>query len=414
MDLLRFATAGSVDDGKSTLIGRLLYDSKSILEDQLAAVERTSAARGDDYLNLALLTDGLRAEREQGITIDVAYRYFSTPTRAFIVADTPGHVEYTRNMVTGASTADLAIVLVDARKGLLEQTRRHAFVAALLRVPNLVLAVNKMDAVDYSQRVFEEIATEFRELARRLEAPAPTAVPISALKGDNVVSRSATMPWYRGPSLLEHLERVPTAADGARPEVRLPVQYVIDPGTADGGGMRLAGTLASGTLRTGAEVLLLPSGRRSTVVALETPDGAVAEVTAPRAVSVQLQGAPDAARGDLIVSPEGRPEVGRHLSAVLCWMSRRPLVPGRTLTLQHTTRSVPAVVEALAYRIDVNTLERDPQADKLALNDLGAVRLTVREPLAYDRYRAHRSTGSFVLIDDTTDETAGAGMITGG
>jgi bifunctional enzyme CysN/CysC len=414
MDILRFATAGSVDDGKSTLIGRLLFDSKSIFTDQLDAVEKASLAHGDDYVNLALLTDGLRAEREQGITIDVAYRYFATPRRKFIIADTPGHIQYTRNMVTGASTADLAVVLVDARKGVLEQSRRHAFIATLLRVPHLVLAVNKMDLVDYAEQVFTDIQDEFLRFATRLEVPDLTVVPISALKGDNIVTRSENMPWYDGPSLLHHLENVHVSSDRNLIDVRFPVQYVIRPQSEQYPDYRgYAGTVAGGVLKPGDDVLVLPSGLPSRIASIETADGPVTEAFPPMAVTVRLEDEIDVSRGDLICRPHNAPKVTQDLDAMICWMTDQPLVPGRKLAIKHTTRSARVLVKQLNYRLDVNTLHRDEGATQLGLNDIGRVRLRSTQPLLCDEYRRNRATGGFVLIDEATNATVAGGIITG-
>ncbi|MCD5315359.1 sulfate adenylyltransferase subunit CysN [Kineosporia babensis] len=411
--MLRFATAGSVDDGKSTLIGRLLFDSKSIFEDQLSAVEAASTAKGDDYVNLALLTDGLRAEREQGITIDVAYRYFATPRRKFIIADTPGHIQYTRNMVTGASTADLAIILVDARKGLVEQSRRHAFLATLLRVPHLVLAVNKMDLVDYSQAVYEQIHDEFTRFADKLNVADLTVIPLSALKGDNIVSRSENMPWYEGPSLLHHLEHVHVSSDRNLIDVRFPVQYVIRPQSAQYPDYRgYAGTVASGTIKAGDEIMVLPSGFTSTVAAVETADGPVAEAFPPMAVTVRLNDEIDISRGDMICRPQNAPKAAQNIDAMICWMSEDALRPGRKLGIKHTSRSARVMVKELEYRLDVNTLHRDPSAEELRLNDIGRVRLRTTQPLLCDEYARNRETGGFILIDENTNRTVGAGMIT--
>ncbi|MGN9807869.1 sulfate adenylyltransferase subunit CysN [Micromonospora sp. BQ11] len=413
MDLLRFATAGSVDDGKSTLIGRLLYDTKSLFTDQLAAVEAVSAARGDEYTNLALLTDGLRAEREQGITIDVAYRYFATPRRKFIIADTPGHTQYTRNMVTGASTADLALILVDARKGLVEQSRRHAFLCSLLRVPHLVLCVNKMDLVDWSQEVFEQIADEFTAFAAKLDAPDLTVVPISALRGDNIVSRSENMPWYDGPSLLHHLERVHIASDRNLVDVRFPVQYVIRPQSTTVTDYRgYAGQVASGVLKAGDEVMVLPSGFTSRIAAVETADGPVAEAFPPMSVTVRLEDEIDISRGDLICRPNNAPTVAQDIEAMVCWMDEtRPLQVGGRYAIKHTTRSARAIVRGLHYRLDVNSLHRDESATELRLNEIGRVRLRTTVPLLADEYRRNRTTGGFVIIDEATNRTVGAAMI---
>ncbi|HEY9412878.1 MAG TPA: sulfate adenylyltransferase subunit CysN [Jiangellaceae bacterium] len=412
-DLLRFATAGSVDDGKSTLIGRLLYDSKSIFTDQLESVERTSRERGDEYTNLALLTDGLRAEREQGITIDVAYRYFATPRRKFIIADTPGHIQYTRNMVTGASTADLAIVLVDARKGLVEQSRRHAFIVSLLRVPHLVLAVNKMDLVGWSQDVFDDIAAEFTTFAAKLDIPDLTIVPISALHGDNIVTRSPNMPWYEGSSLLHHLEHVHIASDRNLVDVRFPVQYVIRPQSLQHADYRgYAGQVAGGVLKRGDQVMVLPSGFTTRIAAIETADGSVDEAFAPMSVTVRLEDEIDISRGDMICRPHNQPTVAQDIDAMVCWMDDSPLVPGRKLALKHTTRAARTLVKDLQYRLDVNTLHRDETADGLGLNDVGRVRLRTTVPLLADEYRRNRTTGGFILVDEATNRTVGAGMIT--
>jgi bifunctional enzyme CysN/CysC len=413
MDLLRFATAGSVDDGKSTLIGRLLYDSKSIFTDQLEAVEAASQAKGDDYVNLALLTDGLRAEREQGITIDVAYRYFATPRRKFIIADTPGHIQYTRNMVTGASTADLAIVLVDARKGLVEQSRRHAFIATLLRVPHLVLAVNKMDLVDYSQEVYERIRDEFVGFAAKLSVPDLAVIPISALLGDNIVTRSANTPWYDGPSLLHHLENLHVASDRNLIDSRFPVQYVIRPQSSQHPDYRgYAGTVASGVLKPGDEVLVLPSGFTTTITAIDTADGPVPEAFPPMSVTVRLADEIDISRGDMLCRPHNAPTPAQNIDAMVCWMAERPLHPRQRIVVKHTTRSARAMVKDIQYRLDVNTLHRDEAATQLGLNDVGRVQLRTMAPLMVDPYQRNRATGGFILVDEATNTTVGAGMIT--
>ena len=373
--MLRLATSGSVDDGKSTLIGRLLFDSKQVLADQLEHVERVSEKRGDGYVNLALLTDGLRAEREQGITIDVAYRYFQTARRKFIIADTPGHVQYTRNMVTGASTADLSIVLVDARAGVVEQSKRHAYIASLLRIPHLVVAVNKMDLVDFDEAVFDRIRGEFSDFARDLGFTEITYIPVSALDGDNVVDRSDRTPWHDGPSLLEHLETVEIASDRGLDHLRLPVQWVIRPQSAEHHDYRgYAGRLASGLLAAGDEVVVLPSGRRTRVEAVDGPDGELEQAFPPMSVTVRLEDDLDVSRGDLIADPASAPEPVRELTADVCWMSEVPLAPRRRYALKHTTRSVRALVEAVESRVDVHTLEDDP-AENLELNDIGRVRL---------------------------------------
>ena len=417
MDILRFATAGSVDDGKSTLIGRLLYDSKAIFEDQLAAVERTSKDRGEEYTNLALLTDGLRAEREQGITIDVAYRYFATPRRKFIIADTPGHVQYTRNMVTGASTADLAVVLVDARNGLTEQSRRHAFLATLLQVPHLVLAVNKMDLVNYDVAVFERIAAEFSAFAAKLDISDLTFIPISALLGDNVVQRSANMPWYDGPSLLHHLEHVHIASDRNLIDVRFPVQYVIRPHQATDPGLHdyrgYAGEVAGGVIRPGDQVMHLPSGFTTTVRAVEAAGQPVPEAFPPMSVTLLLDDDVDISRGDMICRPHNKPTVTQDVEAMVCWMiGDKPLTPRSRFIVKHTSRTVKAIVKDLHYRIDVNTLHRDESAGQLGLNEVGRVTLRLTQPIFCDPYTRNRLTGGMILIDEAANATAGAAMIT--
>ena len=414
MDILRLATAGSVDDGKSTLIGRLLYDTKTVFADQIAAVERVSAERGEERVNLALLTDGLRAEREQGITIDVAYRYFATARRKFIIADTPGHIQYTRNMVTGASTADLALVLVDARKGILEQSRRHAFLATLLQVPHLVLVVNKMDLVDYSQQVFDEIHAEFTAFAAKLRIPDLTVIPVSALNGDNVVSRSENMPWYEGTSLLHHLENVHIASDRNLIDVRFPVQYVIRPQSDDWHDYRgYAGQVAGGVLRTGDDVVVLPSGFTSKIAAIETADGQVEAAYPPMSVTVRLEDDIDVSRGDMICRPNNQPDVTQDIDAMVCWMDEKAtLRPGAKYAIKHTTRTARTIVKELAYRLDVNSLHRDEDADSLQLNEIGRVVLRSTQPLMADDYGRNRTTGGFILIDEGTNRTVAAGMIT--
>ena len=412
MDLLRFATAGSVDDGKSTLIGRLLLDSKAIFEDQLAAVEATSASKGYDYTDLALLTDGLRSEREQGITIDVAYRYFATPTRKFIIADTPGHVQYTRNMVTGASTADLGLVLVDARHGLTEQSRRHAVLLSLLRVPHLVLAVNKMDLVDYSAERFEEIKREFSAFATKLTIPDLTVIPISALKGDNVVTRSANMPWYDGSSLLHHLENVHVASDRDLRDARFPVQYVVRPKSDEHHDYRgYAGQVAGGVFKAGDDVVVLPSGMPATIAGIDLFDREVTEAYPPMSVTIRLNEDVDVSRGDLIARPNNQPAVTQDVDAMVAWMSTTPLRPRQKLLVKHTTRTVKALVRELDYRLDVNTLHRDLEAGELGVNEIGRVRLRTQQPLLLDPYSRNRTTGAFILIDEATGVTVGAGMV---
>jgi len=412
-DLLRLATAGSVDDGKSTLIGRLLYDSKAVMEDQLAAVERTSRERGNDYTDLALVTDGLRSEREQGITIDVAYRYFATAKRKFIIADTPGHIQYTRNMVTGTSTAQLVIVLVDARHGLLEQSRRHAFLASLLGVQHIVLAVNKMDLIDWDQDRFDRIRDEFHAFAARLDIHDVTTIPISALNGDNVVTKSQRAPWYEGSPLLSHLEEVYIAGDRNLVDVRFPVQYVIRPQTRSHLDHRsYAGTVASGVLRPGDEVVVLPSGKTSRITAIEGPSGAVAEAFPPMAVSISLADDIDISRGDLLARPHNQPVATTEFDATVCWMAdESSCEPGRDYIIKQTTRTTRARITALDYRLDVNTLHRDKSATALKLNELGRVSIRTQVPLLLDEYTRNGATGSFILIDPDTNVTVAAGMV---
>jgi bifunctional enzyme CysN/CysC len=411
--LLRVATAGSVDDGKSTLIGRLLYDSKAVMEDQLAAVERTSRERGNDYTDLALVTDGLRSEREQGITIDVAYRYFATSKRKFIIADTPGHIQYTRNMVTGTSTAQLAIVLVDARHGLLEQSRRHAFLASLLGVRHIVLAVNKMDLIDWDQERFEAIREEFHAFAARLDVHDVTTIPMSALLGDNVVTKSDKAPWYDGPALLSHLEEVYIAGDRNLVDVRFPVQYVIRPQTREHADHRsYAGTVASGVMRVGDEIVVLPTGKTSRITGIDSPTGPVNEAFPPMAVSISLADDVDISRGDVIARVNNQPHVSSEFDATVCWMADgSALEPGRDYLIKHTTKITRARVVALDYRLDVNTLHRDKSATALKLNELGRITLRTQHPLLLDEYSRNAATGSFILIDPDTNGTVAAGMV---
>ena len=407
MDLLRFTTAGSVDDGKSTLIGRLLYDSKAIFEDQMDAIAEASQRRGDDDVDLALLTDGLRAEREQGITIDVAYRYFATPKRKFIIADTPGHVQYTRNMVTGASTADLAIVLVDARKGVLEQSKRHGFIASLLQIPHLVVAVNKMDLVDYSEERFEEIVKEYTEFSAKLDIHDLTFIPVSALKGDNVVDKSEKTPWYDGPTLLYHLEHVNVAADRNLVDFRFPVQYVIRPNQDFRG---FAGTVAAGTVSVGDKIVALPSGKSSVVKELVQMNRDLQEAEAGDAIVITLEDEIDISRGDMIVRERNLPEVADTIEAMLCWMSEEPIDRTRQYKMLHTTRMLNAFVDEIAYRVDVDTLHRD-EVDTLGLNDIGRVQIKTAQPLFFDPYNRIQETGAFILIDPFSNRTVAAGMI---
>jgi sulfate adenylyltransferase large subunit len=423
LDLLRFTTAGSVDDGKSTLIGRLLYDTKQVFEDQLDHVAQASERRGGEgALDLALLTDGLRAEREQGITIDVAYRYFATPKRRFIIADCPGHQQYTRNMVTGASTADLSVILLDARKGVLEQSKRHAFISALLGIPHLVVAVNKMDLVEHSQERFEELVAEFGGFAEKLNGTGAksgglgrdiTYIPMSALNGDNVVDRSQSMGWYDGPTLLELLEQVEVAYDHPYDTpARFPVQWVIRPSGPNGSDYRgYAGQLASGAFRTGEEIVVLPGGRRTSIAAIDTYDGELTEALAPMSVTLRLSDELDISRGETICRVEQPPTVARELEADVCWMTDQPLRKGGRYIVKHTTREVTAIVEDLCDHVDVHTLERADAPPELALNDIGRIRLRTSAPLVFDPYESNRRTGSFILIDEASNNTVGAGLV---
>jgi sulfate adenylyltransferase large subunit len=410
---LRLAIVGSVDDGKSTLIGRLLFDSKQILQDQLEHVEETSRRRGDGYVNLALLTDGLRAEREQGITIDVAHRYFATPRRRFVIADTPGHIQYTRNMVTGASTADVAVILIDARKGVLEQTRRHAYITSLVGVRHLVVCVNKMDLVGFDEAAFEAVATDFREVVCKLDIPDVTLIPVSALNGDNVVDRSTEMPWYEGPPLLYHLEHVHVASDRNLHDVRFPVQYVIRPMSDEHHDYRgYAGQVASGVLHKGDEVVVLPAGLRTRVKSLDTFDGELSQAFPPQSVTVLLEDDLDVSRGDMLAGAGEEPQTARNLEATVCWMADQPLVARGRYIVRHTTREVRALVDEVVHKIDVHSLAPDASADRLELNDIGSVKLRLSGPLVVDSYRTNRETGSFILIDEATNATVGAAMIT--
>jgi bifunctional enzyme CysN/CysC len=414
-ELLRIATAGSVDDGKSTLIGRLLHDTKSIFEDQLESIEATSVKRGNEQTDLALLTDGLRAEREQGITIDVAHRYFATPKRKFVIADTPGHIQYTRNMVTGASNANLALLLIDARKGVLEQTRRHALLSSLLRVPHLVLCVNKMDLVDYDQAIYDEIREEFKSFAAKLEITDLGFVPISALEGDNVVNRSLNMPWFDGQPLLGHLEDVHIASDRNLVDNRFPVQYVIRPQTEEHRDYRgFAGSVVGGIFKQGDEVMVLPSRRTSKIAQIDTPDGAVAQAFPPMAVTMLLEDELDVSRGDMICRPSNQPSATRRFEAMICWFDETStLRTGAQYQLKHTSKWVAAEVEDLRYELNVDTLHRDLDAETLEVNDIGRVSIHTTSPLFFDEYRLNRNTGSFILVDPASDLTVAAGMIIG-
>jgi bifunctional enzyme CysN/CysC len=411
-ELLRLVTAGSVDDGKSTLIGRLLYDTKQILVDQLEHIEDASRRRGHDYVDLALLTDGLRAEREQGITIDVAYRSFVTPRRRFQLADAPGHVQYTRNMVTGASTADVAVILVDARKGVIEQTRRHSYITAILETPHVVYAVNKMDLVDFSEERFDEIARELAELTSQLGLHDETAIPVSALKGDNVVDRTDAMPWYAGPTLLEHLETVEIFGDRNNEDRRFPVQWVIRPMADEHHDYRgYAGRVASGIWRAGDEVVVLPSGLRSRVASVDAAGEQLEDALPGQSVTIRLEDDVDVSRGDLLADPEQPPVTAREVTARVSWMSEKPLEDRARLLIKSTTRTVPARVEELVSVVDILTLTDQASPGKLELNDLGVVRFRLAEPLAVDAYARNRTTGAFILIDESTNDTVGAGMV---
>ncbi|MEM6911275.1 MAG: GTP-binding protein [Verrucomicrobiota bacterium] len=414
MDLLRFTTAGSVDDGKSTLIGRLLYDSKNIFEDQIEAVERTSKNRGDENVNLALLTDGLKAEREQGITIDVAYRYFATPKRKFIIADTPGHIQYTRNMVTGASTADLAIILVDARHGVVEQTCRHAFIANLLRIQHVAICINKMDLVDHSQEAYQQIVDDFKQFATRLSNLVDmTFIPISALHGDNVVDKSENMPWYQGPSLLYHLENVYVGGSENHVEARFPVQWVIRPMSDKWHDFRgYAGRVAGGVFKPGDEVMVLPSGFSTTIKGIHTQDGDLPEAYAPLSCAITLNDEIDISRGDMIVKKNNPPEVTQDVEAMICWFAEdKKLIPRNRYLLRHTSREVKAVVREIDYKVDINTLHKIENDPEFSLNEIGRIKLRTSAPIFLDRYNRNRKCGAFVLIDEMTNNTVAAGMV---
>jgi sulfate adenylyltransferase subunit 1 len=411
-ELLRLVTCGSVDDGKSTLLGRLLYDTKQILVDQLQHIEETSERRGDGYVNLALLTDGLRAEREQGITIDVAYRSFVTPRRRFLLADAPGHVQYTRNMVTGAPTAEMAVVLLDARKGVVEQTRRHMYIAAMLGIPHVVAAVNKMDLAGFAEARFRVVEAELADLAQRLGARDLLAIPLSALHGDNVVERSELMAWYDGPTLLDHLEKVEIAGDRNLVDRRFPVQWVVRPMAEEWHDYRgYAGQVASGVWRAGDEVLVLPSGRRSRVASVDTADGPIELAVPPMSVTIRLEDDLDVGRGDLLAHPADPPVAARELEARVCWMSERPLEPRSKLAVKHTTRAVRAIADELLSVVDMHTLDEIDRPERLELNDIGRVSLRLSDPLCVDPYAENRATGAFVLVDEATNETVGAGMV---
>lgn len=415
VDLLRFNTCGSVDDGKSTLIGRLLYDSKSLMEDQIEALERSADITGGGQINLANLTDGLRAEREQGITIDVAYRYFATPHRKFIIADTPGHVQYTRNMVTGASTANLSIILIDARQGVIEQSRRHAIIASLLRIPHLVVAINKMDLVDWNEERFLEIKNQFEEFLPRLDIKDVKFIPVSALNGDNIVTASEHTPWYPGPTLLGHLETVHIASDWNLNNFRFPVQWVNRPNNPTDKDLHdfrgLSGQIAGGIVRVGQKIMVLPSGFSSTIKQIWTLDGAVEEAFSPQSVTLVLEHDLDISRGDVIVDAEDLPGSSSDLHAKICWMNPRPLTPGKQYLLKHTTQTVKAAVTAIENRINISTFDKEEGITELSMNDLGEVRIKTAKPLIFDGYASNRLTGSFILIEPGTNATVAAGML---
>jgi len=412
MDLLRFTTAGSVDDGKSTLIGRLLYDSKQIFDDQMEAIEESSRKKGDEYTNLALLTDGLSAEREQGITIDVAYRYFSTPNRKFIIADTPGHVQYTRNMVTGASTANLAVILVDARNGVIEQTCRHSFIASLLQIKHIVLCVNKMDLVDYSEEQFDKIKEQFRTFSSKLDVPDIHYIPISALYGDNVVDKSDKMPWYDGSTLLYTLENVQVDSDYNHVDSRFPVQWVTRPQSTEYPDFRgYAGKVAGGVFKPGDEIIALPSGFTSTIDTVETFKKEEEEVYSPMSVTMTLNDDIDISRGDMIAKPDNQPKTGQDIELMICWLNKKPLQPGGKYAIRHTTKEARCIIKEVKYKVNINTLHRTEGDKEIGLNDIGRIHIRTTEPLFYDSYKRNRNTGSLIIIDEYTNETVGAGMI---
>ncbi|UII27939.1 sulfate adenylyltransferase subunit CysN [Fulvivirga maritima] len=412
MELLRFSTAGSVDDGKSTLIGRLLYDSKSIFQDQYEAIEESSRRKGDENVNLALLTDGLRAEREQGITIDVAYRYFATPKRKFIIADTPGHIQYTRNMVTGASTANLALILVDARNGVVEQTYRHTFIASLLGIPHVVFCINKMDLVDYSQDVYNKIKSDIESFSAKLDVKDIRFIPISALKGDNVVNESENMPWHKGGTLLYMLENIHIGSDHNHIDCRFPVQYVIRPQSDKHHDYRgYAGRIAGGVFKPGDDVTVLPSGFSSKIKSIDAYDGELKEAFAPMSVTIQLEDDIDISRGDMIVRENNKPNIGQDVDIMLCWMNDKPMVPNGKYGIKHTTNDARCMVKTIQYKVNVNTLHRIEDDKEIKMNDIARVTLRTTRPLFFDRYSRNRITGSVILIDEATNETVAAGMI---
>ena len=412
MELLRFTTAGSVDDGKSTLIGRLLFDSKAIFQDQLELLEETSKQRGEDDINLALLTDGLRSEREQGITIDVAYRYFANPKRKFIIADTPGHIQYTRNMVTGASTANLAILLIDVRHGVIEQTKRHAFIASLLQIPHVAVCVNKMDLVNYSEDDFNSIKKEFENFSSKLEIKDVHFIPISALKGDNVVDRSKNMQWYEGSTLMHLLENVHIGSDENHIDCRFPVQYVIRPQSKEYPDYRgYAGRIAGGVFKAGDKIKILPSGIDSTIKSIDTYNGKIEEAFAPMSVCITLEDDIDISRGDMLVREHNQPEIGQEMDLMICWMNSKKLIVRGKYTIKHTSQTARCIIKEVRYKMDINTLHRIEDENEIGLNDIGRIAIKTTKPLFFDKYSRNRNTGSVIIIDEATNETVGAGMI---
>ncbi len=412
MELLRFTTAGSVDDGKSTLIGRLLYDSKAIFEDQMELLEETSKQRGEEGVNLALLTDGLRSEREQGITIDVAYRYFATPKRKFIIADTPGHIQYTRNMVTGASTANLALLLVDARHGVIEQTKRHAFIASLLQIPHIAVCVNKMDLVDYSQEAYKKIKADFEDFASKLEIKDVRFIPISALNGDNVVDRSTNMDWYDGSTLMHLLENIHIGSDHNHVDCRFPVQYVVRPQSAEFPDYRgYAGRIEGGVFKPGDEVIVLPSGFTSKIKSIDTFDGEVEEAFSPMSVCMTVTDDIDISRGDMLVRKNNKPTVEQNIDLMICWMHEKKMMIGGKYTIRHTSQTARCVIKEVNYKMDINTLHRLEEDKEISINDIGRITIRTTQPLFFDSYKRNRNTGSIILVDEATNETVAAGMI---
>ncbi|MEJ6674016.1 MAG: sulfate adenylyltransferase subunit CysN [Polaribacter sp.] len=412
MELLRFTTAGSVDDGKSTLIGRLLYDSKAIFEDQMELLEETNRQRGEEGVNLALLTDGLRSEREQGITIDVAYRYFATPKRKFIIADTPGHIQYTRNMVTGASTANLALLLVDARHGVIEQTKRHAFIASLLQIPHIAVCINKMDLVDHSEEAFDKIKKEFENFATKLEIKDVRFIPISALNGDNVVDRSSNMNWYNGSTLMHLLENIHIGSDQNHVDCRFPIQFVVRPQSKEHPDYRgYAGRIEGGVFKPGDDVTVLPSGFTSKIKSIDTFDGEIAEAFSPMSVCITLEDDIDVSRGDMFVRENNKPTIGQDIDVMICWMNEKKLIPRGKYTIRHTSQTARCIIKEVKYKIDINTLHRDEKDREIGLNDIGRITMRTTKPLFFDIYRRNRNTGSIILVDEATNETVAAGMI---